>query len=236
MVCGDFGAPSLTAHVKGFSILNALLALLSVIFGIIGCVSYTNSNKSISTAPWTEYESANTDTSLPNDQLAFGLRAYVEYTQVKGSDKVFTSLVTYKSCTTGDTAKDFCVTCDKSGAAVVSMCSLALIAAFVAFLAHLLRVSCDSAFNKDISVLGGITSVVFGVIAFSVAQPCDTAIKTFAAAISILTEIENEVTFGLGAKLTASSFCLMLILTVFSLIIPVGQVAEPVPQGEVTKV
>lgn len=252
MVCASFGAPSLTAHVKAVSILNALLALIckcrshspyflhcamlsmhagrvyvcyiihinvtsgigtalymtslttlllsrqrtllrkGVIFGILGCVSYSNSDATIATAPWTLVDYKLTDTTTKKATkfwTGYGLRAAVSWSQLDGDDKdpTYGAVGTYKDCLALqdaactadplaclDSSVDYCKKCDKAGTAVVSMCSLALIAAFLTFLAHLLRSSCDSTFAKDISILGGVTAFVFGVISFSIYQPCGT--------------------------------------------------------------
>ena len=162
-----------------------------VIFGILGCVSYSNNDAAIATAPWTLVDFKVTDATtktVTKYWAGYGLRAAVRWTRV-GDDKdpTYDPVGTYKDCLAiqdaactadpldcVDASADYCKKCDKAGAAVVSMCSLALIAAFVTFLSHLLRSSCDSTFAKDISILGGVTAFVFGVISFSIYQPCGT--------------------------------------------------------------
>jgi len=244
MVCAAFGHPALAPHVKGISIINALLALTCAIFGIVGCVSYTNSEKAISAAPYTVINMTVLETKTTYN---FGLRAYVLQTKTGSADAKYSDISTYKDCVAKQDALcqadatdcthetvDYCKKCNKAGTAVVSLGSLALIAAFVTFLAHLLRATCDSTFGKDISILGGITAFVFGVIAFSVYQPCDTAIK---AAFAPLALLGANITFGVGAKLVAASFCLLLIVSFFSLAVPVSQAeaeAEAVPTTEAT--
>jgi len=164
-----------------------------VVFGILGCVSYSNSDAAIATAPWTLLTWKVTDTTVNPVNIwnnGFGLRAEVYWSTPKDENQDPKYVVfTYKDCladqdalcaSTPTLCKDpsdpsnYCKKCDKAGTAVVSMCSLALIAAFVTFLAHLLRSSCDSTFAKDISILSGVTAFVFGVISFSIYQPCGT--------------------------------------------------------------
>jgi len=246
MVCAEFGHPALAPHVKGISVLNAVLALLCAVFGIMGCVSYSNSEKAISTAPYTAMVLKN-KSDKSTAAYYFGLRAYVIFSKVGDADGEYGEINTFKDCLAEqDTyceanptqcqpeSTNYCKKCNKAGTAVVSMCSLALIAAFVAFLAHLLRATCDSTFSKDISFLGGITAFVFGVIAFSVYRPCHSSIKL---ASDIFVQMGAEINFGTGAKLVAASFGMILIISLFSLSIPVavaGTQAQAVPTSEAT--
>jgi len=132
----------------------------------------------------------------------------------------------------------FCAACDKASAGIVSLCSLALIAAFAAFFCHLLRSTCDSAFAKDLSVLSGFASFVFGLVAVLLALPCKTAFDDWinsATGVAFLAkafDLPYSVGFGNGAKVVLSSFIMMFVITLLSLSTPVAPSAEPVPKTE----
>ena len=173
-----------------------------------------------------------------------GIRGGVEYWTVphtRPESKYIKAPLPYADCmdksiTTGDhTYRSFCEPCDKASVAVVTFCSFALIAAAVAFLSHILRYTCDSYWWKDFSIVAGIASVVFGGIGASLALPCDTAFREWAEAqfgvdgASAVYDSyfpagfvrEYEVRYGSGLKVVVASFCMMIVLTTFSWLVPV---------------
>ena len=264
MVCGEFGLSSLAPYGKGISLFNALLSLICAILGVIGCVSYTLKEGAIRVAPWSVLDLGYTATggnppvALGSDGMHTymygGLKGGQTFVAVPGEKDFHAEApVAYADCKTPITADSavgtiyypFCDACDKSSAAIVSMCSLALIAAFVAFFCHLLRSSCDSVFAKDMSVLAGATSFIFGVIALIVGLPCKSAFEdwidtpvTGVAAVADYFKLDYSFGFGNGAKVTVAAFAMILIITILSLFTPVAPAAdaEAVPTKEEPKV
>jgi hypothetical protein len=93
MVCGEFGAPSLTPYVRGISFLNALVSIVAVCFGIVGCVSYTNQFDAMVATPWLlSLREGKTDTSTgvkaDDVYVASGIRSYVPYTKKDGKKEI----------------------------------------------------------------------------------------------------------------------------------------------------
>ncbi len=263
MVCARFGSPSLTARVKGISVFNALVSLLSTIFGIVGCASYTNSQDNISRAPWhVTYINFKTGDLDAKAYMGWGIQSYLKWTQVTGGEKSF-GWTLYKS--TDNNAEpvpyaavklvndvlvaagaqptestDYATACDKASKGVVTLCSLALICCFVAFICHLLRACCDSTFAKDLSVLGGTVAFILGIISYSIYTPCSNAINAYF--IQLMTDEKIAVDkysygYGIGSAVVAACFGMMIWTSLVSLIIPVAEAEKtPVPTGEVTKV
>lgn len=94
MVCGEFGAPSLTPYVRGISFLNALVSIVAVCFGIVGCVSYTNQFDAMAATPWMlslrkGKTDANTGVKADDIYVASGIRSYVPYTKKDGKKEIF---------------------------------------------------------------------------------------------------------------------------------------------------
>lgn len=84
MVCGEFGSPALIPYGKTISYLNALLSVLAVCFGIVGCVSYTNHYDAVMNAPWTvsktKFKGTVYDGFFPDELYsATGIRSYIVY-------------------------------------------------------------------------------------------------------------------------------------------------------------
>ncbi len=261
MVCARFGSPSLTARVKGISVFNALVSLLSTVFGIVGCASYTNSQDNISRAPWhVTYIKFKTGDLDAKAYIGWGIQSYLYWTQVTGGDKSFgwtgynsaftysSDPITYASANADNVASgavisdsvDFAKTCKKASKGVVTLCSIALIACFVAFVCHLLRACCDSTFAKDLSVLGGTVAFILGIISYSLAVPCRTAINASfiqqMATMSIPVD-DYKYGYGIGSAVVAACFGMMIWTSLVSLVIPVAEAEKtPVPTGEVTKV
>lgn len=257
MVCGEFGVSSLAPYGKGISLFNALLSLICAILGVIGCVSYTLKEGAIRVAPWSVLDMGYT---VPFSSLGMhtymygGLKGGQTFVAVPGEKDFHAEApLAYADCKTPITTASaagtiyypFCDACDKSSAAIVSMCSLALIAAFVAFFCHLLRSSCDSVFAKDMSVLAGVTSFIFGVIAVIVGLPCKSAIEdwintpvTGVAAVAKTFKLDYSFGLGNGAKVTVAAFAMILIITILGLFTPVAPAAdaEAVPTKEEPKV
>ena len=111
------------------------------------------------------------------------------------------------------------------------MCSFALIAAAACFLMQIMRVTCDSTFAKDVSILAAGAAFVFGVIAYSVFLPCAMALKDYS---DFLDTEKAEV--GIGAKLVLGSFVTALLVTIITLITPVAKEEEAVATDDITKV
>jgi len=267
MVCARFGSPSLTARVKGISVFNALVSLLSTVFGIVGCASYTNSQDNISRAPWhVTYIKFKTGDLDAKAYIGWGIQSYLQWTQVTGGEKSFgwslydqsddnTEPVTYAALNllqeagaaiSGQPvpeATNFAAACDKASKGVVTLCSLALIACFVAFICHLLRACCDSTFAKDLSVLGGTVAFILGIISYSIYVPCSNAINAsfiqrMAANLPSPIPVDQyHYGYGIGSAVVAACFGMMIWTSLVSLIIPVAEAEKtPVPTGEVTKV
>lgn len=255
MVCGEFGSPSLVPHGKSIGFLNAVLCLLGVCFGIVGCVSYTNNFDALANAPW-----AKSMLELPSGTELFevsGIRSYAYYTVNDGKKVPYTTnwpqaqdldssgngVITYEACVeTLDTmsatdvqmevlGSERCDKCKTASVGVVTMCSFALIAAAACFLMQIMRVTCDSTFAKDVSILAAGAAFVFGVIAYSVFLPCAMALKDYS---DFLEATEAEV--GIGAKLVLGSFVTALLVTIITLITPVAKEEEAVATDDITKV
>lgn len=254
MVCGEFGSPSLAPHGKTIGFVNALLCLLGVSFGIVGCVSYTNNFDALANAPWAK---AMFDVSGTEVFEVSGIRSYAYYTVNDGKKVPFTTMwpaaqdldssengvITYEACAetletmsaTDDQMEirgsERCDKCSTASVGVVTMCSFALIAAAACFLMQIMRVTCDSTFAKDVSILAGGAAFVFGVIAYSVFLPCAMALKDYS---DFLETEKAEV--GIGAKLVLGSFVLALLVTIITLITPVAKEEEAVATDDITKV
>jgi hypothetical protein len=261
MVCGEFGSPSLAPHGKSIGFLNAVLCLLGVCFGIVGCVSYTNNFDALANAPWAKAMMKFSGTDLEIFEVA-GIRSYAYYTVSDDDKKVphmgwpaaqsldtsGNGVITYEFCVdtidamsaAGSSDADVaaeklsrgyerCDKCNTASVGVVTMCSFALIAAAACFLMQIMRVTCDSTFAKDVSILAGGAAFVFGVIAYSVFLPCAMATKDH-------TEDADEQDVGIGAKLVLGSFIMALIVTIITLITPVAKEEEAVATDDITKV
>jgi len=251
MVCGEFGSPSLAPHGKSIGFLNAVLCLLGVCFGIVGCVSYTNNFDALANAPWRK---AMVDVSGTELFAVSGIRSYVYYTvnddkkvpvdnwwpAAQDLDATGNGVITYETCVdklVSATAAEKlskgyerCDKCKTASVGVVTMCSFALIAAAACFLMQIMRVTCDSTFAKDVSILAGGAAFVFGVIAYSVFLPCAMALQDFSE------ENSAESGFGIGAKLVLGSFIMALLVTIITLITPVAKEEEAVATDDITKV
>jgi len=263
MVCGEFGSPSLAPHGKTIGFLNAVLCIMGVAFGIVGCVSYTNNFDALANAPWAlstvEYIMPGYESTL---YAANGIRSFTYYMKNDDGNKKSVTLataaaamsnedgvITFENCVdvleTAYTSAvleanvdlaltsgyERCDKCDKASVAVVTMCSFALIAAAVAFLAQIMRVTCDSTFAKDIAILAGTSAFVFGCISWSVYLPCAMALRDYAEHSNV-----DESGFGVGAKLVLGSFVAAIIVTIFTLVTPVMKEEEAVATDDVTKV
>jgi len=267
MVCGEFGSPSLAPHGKSIGFLNAILCLLGVCFGIVGCVSYTNNFDALANAPWAK--SSRINSAGVEDFAVSGIRSFAYYTvsdgkkvpnitawpDAQGLDSSENGVVTYKDCVdtldamfasggaySGATdamedtlrtayGSERCDKCNTASVGVVTMCSFALIAAAACFLMQIMRVTCDSTFAKDVSILAGGAAFVFGVIAYSVFLPCAMAIRDYSDDLE-----SDEANFGIGAKLVLGSFVMALLVTIITLITPVAKEEEAVATDDITKV
>lgn len=229
MVCGEFGSPSLAPYSSKIAMFNAVWSVLAVCFGIVGCVSYTNKANAIENASWMKMSMAapvdENSATMAEVKIFAGIRSQIH--QATLGDVVMQGDVqTYEECAKDDPTDEFCVECDKSAVATVSMCSLALIAAGVAFLTYVMRVSCDSAFAKDLGLLAGGASVGFGIISYSVFSKCHGVMKDME---ELLDDADTlSVKWGPGAQLVLGSFVLMFVVTVINLVTPVEQEAEEV--------
>lgn len=249
MVCGSFGSPALVPYNKGISFLNSLLAIIAFAFGVVGCVSYTNKQDAIISAPWLL-----STKEVSNDVVytASGIRSFVMYekdddNKIDVNEYPANSLEsmpnpqTYEECQednnwkylTYDLTNSFdltqpipvalakrCKDCEKASVAVVTTCSFALIAAATAFMGHILRATCDSAFAKDVAFFGGGASFVFGLVSYTSFIPCAISSRDFS------TLVGAEGTFGVGAKLVAASFALAAAITCLTLAVPVPEVEQ----------
>lgn len=229
MVCGEFGSPSLAPYSSKIAMFNAVWSVLAVCFGIVGCVSYTNKANAIENASWMKVSmlvpAGENSETMAEAKTFFGIRSQVsEFTL--GDLVVQSDVETYEACAKEDPTDEFCVECDKSAVATVSMCSLALIAAGVAFLTYVMRVSCDSAFAKDLGLLAGGASVGFGIISYSVFSKCHGVAKDMEELVDDADTMSLK--WGPGAQLVLGSFVLMFVVTVINLVTPVEQEAEEV--------
>lgn len=230
MVCGEFGSPSLAPYSSKIAMFNAVWSVLAVCFGIVGCVSYTNKANAIENASWMKMSmvtSAMDDDNSPEVEakIYFGIRSQVSQATL-GDLVIQGDVETYEQCAKEDPTSELCVECEKSAVATVSMCSLALIAAGVAFLTYVMRVSCDSAFAKDLGLLAGGASVGFGIISYSVFSKCHGVAKDMEELVDDADVM--SVKWGPGAQLVLGSFVLMFVVTVINLVTPVEQEAEEV--------
>ena len=265
MVCGEFGSPSLAPHGKSIGFLNAVLCLLGVCFGIVGCVSYTNNFDALANAPWAK--STKTESGVEAFAVS-GIRSFAYYTVVDDKkvpsiiwpaaqdlDSSGNGVVPYETCVdtvdalfatggayfgasdAGEAAYrtgigyERCDKCSTASVGVVTMCSFALIAAAACFLMQIMRVTCDSTFAKDVSILAGGAAFVFGVIAYSVFLPCAMALKDYSEEL-----VADTADFGIGAKLVLGSFVMALLVTIITLITPVAKEEEAVATDDITKV
>jgi len=211
-------------------------------------VSYTVQKNAIRIAPWSVLH-LDWNLSSADPPTADSLHTYMygglsgEQTFIgKPGDKNLSAEdpVAWKDCQvfpppTGGKYYPFCQACDKASAAIVSMCSLALIAAFCAFFCHLLRSTCDYAFAKNLAVLTGLISVVFGIGAVVIALPCKTAVDdwiatpiTGIAAVSKEFNLDYSIGFGNGAKVVIASFVMIFVVSILSLLTPVASTQEVV--------
>ena len=231
MVCGSFGHQSLTPHASKISIFNAIMAILAVCFGIVGCVSYTNKSSSLENAPWMQAEfqmEPAKDVTVDVDYY-MGIRSLMIQAEIDGLQTA--TITTYKDCMNDKEEdadqREACDKCDSAAVGTVTMCSFALIAAGVAFLCFIMRHSCDSAFAKDLGIVAGTASFVFGVISYTVFLKCRNAIED-----SDMEPLNKEIKWGIGAKLVLGSFVLMLLITFINLITPVQEEEEEVNQDD----
>lgn len=241
-VIGNFGLDKFREikYRKVIGVVNALMCVIGVTFGIVGCLSYTRKFDAIVGSPWVIAE----DTGTSSTYLAFGLRAFAEYAVIDGeitATDANSPIIDYNDC--AGTGNDYCDECNKASKTVVALCSLALIGAFGAFCGNLCRTGCDSKLYKSITFFSSFISFILGCVSYVVFLKCNNSIRDQLIDVSKASDNNNYIAnYGIGAKFVTVSFVFAFIISSMTLLVPVAEVApkggehKPISSTELTQI
>lgn len=258
MVCGEFGSPALIPYGKTISYLNALLSVLAVCFGIVGCVSYTNQYDAVMNAPWTVSMTKFKGTDFAAfgfpDELysATGIRSYIVYYKDGDEKKPFeedNKITTWKKCIEEIDAipEDYVEPgsgfdkeslsgqagydrCVACDKASVAVVTMCSFALIAAGVAFL----CHIMRATCDSIFAKDVSLLAGILAFAFGVSAfgayyDCAMEAEKYGDSDYVPVKTETHgMGVGMKLTLGAFIVDLIILLFTLVTPV----EPEQEAE----